>query len=202
MTNSLRGMTLMADQTPPSLLERLRQEPIESDSWRRLLELYAPWLESWLGRLTHLSSGDRDEVIRGVLLLLAREADAGQHNGRPGGFRAWFRKTFVDCLREHVRKQSVGIDGLEEQLDQLADPVSELSRTWDHEHHTHVVSRLIERGKKLFTAYTWEAFRRTVLVGQTPSQAGAEMKVTALAVMQARARVLAWMRKEAEDLLA
>ncbi len=191
----------MADQTPPSLLERLRQEPIASDSWRRFLELYAPWLESWLGRLTQLASGDRDEVIRGVLLRLSREADAGQHNERPGEFRAWFRKTFVDCLREHVRKKSVGIDGLEGQLDQLADPISELSRMWDHEHHTHVVSQLIERGKKCFTPYTWEAFRRTVLVGQTPSQAGAEMKVTALAVMQARARVLAWMRKEAEDLL-
>jgi RNA polymerase sigma-70 factor, ECF subfamily len=201
MTSSLRGKTLMADQTPPSLLERLRQEPNASDSWRRFLELYAPWLESWLGRLTPLPSGDRDEVIRSILLLLAREADAGQHIDRPGGFRAWFRKTFVDCLREHVRKNSVGIDGLDEQLDHLADPLSELSRTWDHEHHTHVVSQLIERGKKRFTAYTWEAFRRTVLVGQTPTQAGAEMKVTALAVMQARARVLAWMRKEAEDLL-
>ena len=43
--------------------------------------------------------------------------------------------------------------------------------------------------------------RRTVLVGQTPSHAGADMKVTSLAVMQARARVLAWMRQEAEDLL-
>ena len=62
--------------------------------------------------------------------------------------------------------------------------------------------QLLERARKRFTAYTWEAFRRTVLIGQTPSHAGAEMKVTSLAVMQARARVLAWMRQEAEDLLA
>ena len=84
----------------------------------------------------------------------------------------------------------------------LIEPGSTLSQAWEQAHQAHVVGQLLERGRKRFTAYTWEAFRRTVLVGQTPSHAGADMKVTSLAVMQARARVLAWMRQEAEDLLA
>jgi len=200
----------MADPTPSILLERLRQQPIDSASWRRFVELYAAWLGEWVVRLARPSAGglpalageqDQEEVVRNVLLRISREADAVGSNGRPGGFRASLRKAFVDYLRDHVRKKGATIEGLDEQLVQLLEPGSTLSQAWDQAHQAHVVGQLLERGRKRFTAYTWEAFRRTVLVGQTPSQAGAEMKVTSLAVMQARARVLAWMRQEAEELL-
>ena len=195
----------MADPTP-LLLERLRQQPVESDAWRRFVELYATWLGTWVDRIIRLAGGeaaeqDQEDVVRDVLYLMAREADAGRTNGRPGGFRVLLRQTFVECLREHVRKKDAKLDGLGEQLVQLLEPGSSLNQSWDQEHQAHVVGQLLERGRKRFTAYTWEAFRRTVLVGQTPSHAGAEMKVTSLAVMQARARVLTWMRQEAEDLL-
>src|SRR5262249_55495622 len=200
-----RGDELIADPPPPSLLERLRQQPVQSDSWRRFVELYAVWLGTWLVRLAGKSSlaaeQDQEAVVRNVLLRMAREADTGQTNGRPGGFRACLRKTFVDCLREHIRKKGATIGGLAELLTQRTEPGSVVSPGWDQDPHAYVVGQLLERGRKRFTAYTWEAFRRTVLAGQTPGQAGAEMKVTSLAVMQARARVLAWLRHEAEDLL-
>jgi hypothetical protein len=201
----------MADPTPPILLERLRQQPVDSNAWRRFVELYAAWLGAWIVRMarplgneatTVAGEQDQEEVVRTVLLLISREVDTGRANGRAGGFRALLRKSFADCLRDHVRKKGVKVVGLEEQLTQLLEPGSPLNQTWDQEHQALVVGQLLERGRKRFTAYTWEAFRRTVLIGQTPSHAGAEMKVTSLAVMQARARVLAWMRQEAEDLLA
>src|SRR5947209_2553668 len=189
----------MADPTLPSLLERLRQQPLDSDSWRRFVELYAAWLGAWVVQLARPAAGgsaalageqDQEEVVRNVLLLISREADAARSNGRPGGFRASLRKAFVDCLRDHVRKKGAPVEGLDEQLVQLIEPRSTLSQAWEQAHQAHVVGQLLERGRKRFTAFSWEAFRRTVLVGQTPSQAGAETKVTSLAVMQARARVL------------
>src|SRR5262249_50741491 len=177
----------MADPTPPSLLERLRQQPVESNSWRRFVELYAVWLGTWLVRLAGKSSlaaeQDQEAVGRNVLLRMAREADTGQTNGRPGGFRAWLRKTFVDCLREYIKKKGATIGGLDELLTQLIEPGSVLSTRWDQEHHAYVVGQLLERGRKRFTADTWEAFRRTVLAGQTPAQAAAAMKATSLALL-------------------
>src|SRR5205823_103315 len=126
----------MADATPPLLLERLRQQPVDSDSWRRFVELYATWLGGWVVRVARAAGDstanlvgeqDQEEVVRQVLLLISREADAGQSNG----FRAALRKTFVDCLRDHLRKKGTTVDGLEEQLAQLSEPWSTLSQTWD-----------------------------------------------------------------------
>src|SRR5437899_879603 len=106
----------MADPTPSILLERLRQQPVDSDAWRRFVELYAAWLGAWVVRMARFLGGeataltgeqDQEEVVRQVLLLISREAEVGRSSGRPGGFRASLRKTFVDCLRDHVRKKGV-----------------------------------------------------------------------------------------------
>src|SRR5437773_279305 len=138
----------MADPTSPSLLERLRQQPIDSASWRRFVELYAAWLGAWVVRLARPAAGgspvlageqDQEEVVRNVLLLISREADAVGSNGRPGGFRASLRKTFVDCLRDHIRKKGATVESLDQQLAQLIEPGSTLSQAFDQEHQAHVV---------------------------------------------------------------
>src|SRR5205823_3283301 len=105
----------MADPTPPILLERLRQQPVDSDTWRRFVELYAAWLGVWVVRMARLAGGgattlageqDEEEVARNVLLLISRETDAGRSIGRPGGLRgappthfvAWMRQEAEDLL--------------------------------------------------------------------------------------------------------
>src|SRR5437879_1900572 len=80
------GDDLMADPTPPILLERLRQQPVDSDSWRRFVELYAAWLGAWVVRLARPLAGgpatlageqDQEEVVGNVLLRISREVDTG-----------------------------------------------------------------------------------------------------------------------------
>ena len=37
-------------QTPPSLLQRLRETPDDADAWRRFDAIYRPLLSGWLRR--------------------------------------------------------------------------------------------------------------------------------------------------------
>lgn len=192
---------MMTDR-PPSLLEQLRQQP-GGDAWKRFVELYTGWLESWVWRLAHLPVGDPTAaaLVRSVLVVVCREFPAFLQNGRPGSFRVWLRKVLVACLRDHLKKRRDATTGLETLLDQLEDPLSDLSRQWDQEHHGCVIGRLLEMGQRRFPPYAWEAFRRTVLVGQVPSQAAAELRVSPSAVLLAQSRILAWLRREADALI-
>jgi RNA polymerase sigma factor (sigma-70 family) len=194
----------MTDPTPLSLLERLSQQPFDDSSWRRFVDLYTVWLESWLGRLAHLPPGHPDsaDILQSVFAVVCRKMASFQHNGRPGAFRAWLRSILVNCLREHQKRQqrAAAVD-LAPLLDQLADPDSELSRQWDREHHAHVVQRLLERGRQHFTPYAWEVFRRTVLAEEPAARVATDLGVSVNAILVAKARVLRWLRSEAEDLL-
>src|SRR5947209_8471490 len=118
----------MSDTTLPSLLERLRCEPHDGDSWRRLVELYTGWLRGWLWRLARLPADgpDTEEILQSVFVVLFRELRDFRHNGRPGAFRAWLRRVLVNCLRDHQRKGRHFAGGDPGPLlDQLEDPHSD-----------------------------------------------------------------------------
>src|SRR5262245_60317412 len=153
--------------TPVSLLERLRLCPDEA-SWQRLVQLYTPWIQSWL-RSQGLAGGDVDDLAQEVMLVLVRELPHFRHDLRRGAFRRWLRGIILNRLRAfwRARKDSPA----PATLNQLADPQSELSRTWDREHNAHVVRRLLELLEADFEPGTWQAFRLVVLEGKSSPEA-------------------------------
>jgi RNA polymerase sigma-70 factor, ECF subfamily len=193
----------MSESTPLSLLDRLRRQPDDGEGWRRLLDLYSGWLEGWVRRLAHLSPEDPDaaEVVQNSFGIVARELPRFEHNGRTGAFRAWLKQILVNCLRDWQRQRRRVAGESDVLLDQLADPASDLSRQWDQEHQAHVIDQLFERGRRHFTAYAWQVFERTVLDEVPAPQAAADLGVTVNAVLLAKSRVLAWLRREGGELL-
>ncbi len=192
----------MTSPSPPTLLERLRRRPDGGALWGRFVDLYALWLEEWLRRAAGLPEGslDAEEVLRSILVALCREYPRLRGRARPGEFRVWLRATLVRCVREH-RERHGAASGPDRVLDQLADAQSDFSRGWDEDHDPHVAARLLERGERCFPPYTWEVFRRTVLGGQPASRVAVELKASTPAVLLARSRVLAWLRRESAGLL-
>ena len=77
------------DQTPHSLLERLRRQPDEA-SWRQLVDLYTPLLRAWFQQ-QHVSAADADDLVQEVLAVIVREMPAFRHNNQRGAFRRWLR---------------------------------------------------------------------------------------------------------------
>ncbi len=190
--------------TSATLLERLRDRA-DADAWKRLVDLYAPLLSTWL-RHHGLQVADVDDLVQEVLLTVAREAPRFEHSGRPGAFRHWLRNILANRLREfwrgrRLRPVATGDSDFVELLDRLQDPDSGISHLWDQEHDQHIVRRLLAMIEPQFAPSTWQAFRRVVLEGARPDAVAAELGLTVNAVFIAKSRVLQRLRQEAGEFL-
>jgi RNA polymerase sigma factor (sigma-70 family) len=190
-------------ETSVSLLERLRNGN-DPGSWQRLVDLYTPLIRGWLSRYG-LQDTDVDDLVQEVLTVLPRELPAFEHR-RAGAFRSWLRIMTVNRLRNfwrarQARPAAIGGSDLNQVLDQLEDPHSDLTRLWDHEHDQHVVRRCLELIEPEFATSTWEAFRRVTLDGTNVDAVAADLGLTPNAVFIAKSRVLSRLRQEVRGLV-
>lgn len=181
--------------TSASLLERLRADPNPA-GWRQFLDLYTPLIRTWLSR-HFLQAADADDLTQQVLTVVVRKLPAFRHSGRRGAFRAWLRAITVNALRSFWRSRPEPAPrGFDDLLDRLQDPASELSLQWDREHDEHVTGCALRLIEPEFKATTWQAFRRLVLDESDPEAVAAELGLSINAVLIAKSRVLARLRRE------
>lgn len=189
------------NDTPLSLLDRLRCQPHDQPSWRHLAMLYAPLIRRWL--LQHdTPEADADDLAQDVLLVLARDLGGFDHNGRTGAFRLWVRSITANRLRGYWRaRRSGSLNGLDDRLAQLEDPDSALGRIWDREHDEFIVRRLMERIEPEFAPSTWKSFRLLVLEERSPADVAEGLGLSVNAVLIAKSRVLRRLRQEGRGLI-
>jgi RNA polymerase sigma-70 factor, ECF subfamily len=191
--------------TSVSLLERLRSAEPDDPHWRRLHDIYEPWIQGWLARVPELGTESHD-VAQEVLMVVVRELPKFNRQ-RDGSFRRWLGIVVANQLRSHWKRQkrrpSLGLDNAagNEFVEQLADPTSALSREWDRQHDQFVLDRLMTTVRADFTATTWEAFRRCALDGEATAAVATDLGVTVNAVLVAKSRVLKRLREEAAGLV-
>jgi RNA polymerase sigma-70 factor, ECF subfamily len=188
-------------ETSFSLLERLRLSS-DSAAWQRLVELYTPYIQSWLRR-QNVQPADVEDLTQEVLRSVVAALPNFQHDLRRGAFRRWLRTITVNHLRGfwRARRPRTLSEENEQFLDRLEDPASDLSRLWDEEHDRHVVRRLLELIQSDFEPTTWRAFQLVVLEGRSASEAAAELGISANAARIAKSRVLARLRQESDGLI-
>lgn len=191
-------------ETSISLLDRVRLDS-DTESWQRLAAIYEPVLHAWLRRY-ELQMPDADDLVQEVLLVVCREVSRFEHSGRPGAFRSWLRTILVNRLRDFWRSRgrrpnAAGGSGFLEELDQLEDPNSALSRVWDRQHDEYVMRQALEHSKSKFTTNTWHAFQRVALDGLKATDVAAELGISVNAVLIAKSRVLGHLKRETRDLI-
>jgi RNA polymerase sigma factor (sigma-70 family) len=191
----------IAVDTSTSLLERLCDGPNPA-GWRELVDLYTPLIRTWLNR-HFLQAADADDLTQQVLTVVIRKLPAFRHSGRTGAFRAWLRGITVNTLRSFRRSRSeqTASGGFDDLLDQLQDPASELSRQWNREHDEHVTRSALQVIRPEFKPATWLAFHRLVLDECDPGTVAAELGLSVNAVLIAKSRVLARLRRELSGLI-
>lgn len=194
----------MVNETSLSLLDRARDHA-NDESWRHLESVYAPLLRSWLLRF-EFAAMDADDLVQEVLLTVSRELPRFKHSGRAGAFRNWLRTILVHRVRDFWRSRNYrpsvsGGSTWMEQLQQLEDDASDVSREWNLEHDRHVMARLLEHVRPRFEPKTWEAFRRQMFDGQRADAVAAELQMPLNSVYVARSRVLSMLRREAAELI-
>jgi RNA polymerase sigma-70 factor (ECF subfamily) len=187
------------DDTSRSLLERVR-DSANVESWRRLVDLYTPWLHRWLRRC-QIPEADRDDFVQEVLVVVAKEVGEFELGERRGAFRNWLRTILFNRLRHYWRQQQTRpIVGAADILTALEDPRGEFDQIWDREHDEYVTRRLLDLIEPEFMPATWRAFRRQVVDECSASSVADELGLTANAVLIAKSRVLRRLREEARGL--
>jgi RNA polymerase sigma-70 factor (ECF subfamily) len=191
------------DTTSASLLDRLRTADPSHPDWRRLHDLYIPFMRKWLAQCMDLA-GEADDLAQEVFLVVVRELPAFRRQ-RDGSFRAWLRAVTVNRVRTHRRArvpQPVGgLDAADRFLTELGDPGSDLSRRFDQEHDRHVFQRLLAIVRPDFEPKTWEAFSLFAIDDRPVADVAAATGLTDNAVMLAKSRVLRRLRQEAAGLI-
>lgn len=186
--------------TPVSLLQRIQKRPDDQAAWRRLVDLYQPFIRNWLVRDPSLC-GQVDDLTADVLHTLVKALPRFERR-RDGSFRRWLRTVTLNRVLTHRRVAArLPVADSESWLAQLADPAAELSRQWDREHDRHVLTRLLELVAGDFDAQTFRAFELHGREGRSAEDVAAQLGMTVTAVFSAKARVLRRLREEAAGLI-
>lgn len=191
-------------ETSLSLLDELQRQPSDV-SWQRLVELYSPLIRRWL-IARGIAAQDADDIVQEVLVVVFRKLPQFRREPRVGAFRRWLLNITVNCVREfwrskRLRGPGLGGESLQQVLQALEDPHSDLSRLWEVEHDQHVTRVLLAQIRPQFEARTWEAFERVALAGQPPSQVAAALGISTNAVFIAKSRVLTQLRQAGAGVL-
>jgi len=195
---------LIVVETSLSLLDRMKERP-EPEDWKRLVDLYTPLLQKWLGRCS-LQPSDVEDLIQEVFSSVIQDLPHFQHDQRRGAFRRWLKQIVIHRLLNLLRTQrkqavATGDSDMASILEQVQDPQSDLSLIWDEEHDRHIAGRLLEMVQREFSGTTAESFRRVVLQGASASAVAKELGISQALVWQAKCRVLRRLRQEAAGLL-
>jgi RNA polymerase sigma-70 factor (ECF subfamily) len=193
------------DLTSVSLLDRLKSAEPDDPQWRRLHDIYEPWILRWLTRAPELGDEAHD-IAQEVLIVLVKELPAFSRQ-RDGSFRRWLGNILLNRVRTHWKQRKrrplagLGGESGEAFAEQLADPASALSRAWDQEHDQFVLQRLMTAVQHDFNKNTWEAFRRCTIEGESPTAVAASLGMTVNAVLTGKSRILRRLREEAAGLI-
>lgn len=187
-----------------SLLQRARDSG-DRAAWQKLVEVYSPLLRQWLQQY-QVQAADAEDLLQEVLQVVLRELPNLQPGERPGAFRSWLRKVLVNRLRNYWRQRdyrpiATGSSSVREQLNQLEEETSELSRLWSEEHDRLVMARVLELVRPRFQEKTWEAFRRQMVLGERADAVASALDMPISSVYVARSRVMAALRQESQGLL-
>ncbi len=110
--------------------------------------MYQPFIEKLVAGYPTLAS-HADDVTQEVMLVLMRELPVFQRQ-RTGSFRTWLRQVTVNQLRMALRRlrrtgeSKKQADSTYAQVEQLADPLSLVSKQWDEEHDRVVMRRVFD----------------------------------------------------------
>jgi RNA polymerase sigma-70 factor (ECF subfamily) len=185
----------MVDQTPVSLLQRLR-DPADRNSWGEFVTLYEPLLLSYV-RKRGLADHDAEDVVQGIFISLLRKLPRFELDRSKGRFRTWLWQVaynaVVDWARARRRVQKA--EDKRRQTYEEEAPVKPDS-DWDTLHRQRIAQFVMDKVRGQTVAKTWTCFEEHLLKGRPGAEVGAQLGLPANTVYVNAARVLARIREQ------
>lgn len=188
--------------TSASLIRRVQKN--DRSAWERLSVVYGPVVYEW-ARQHGLQPQDAADVMQDVFQTLTR--NVGKFDLERGtSFRGWLWTVTRNKVNDHYRKQADrtqaegGTEALH-RLNQMAEapPISDsdIARS----ESSGVYRRAMDLIKTDFEPQTWQAFWRTVVNREKPTEVAADLGISKWTVYKARSRVMQRLREEFADLM-
>jgi RNA polymerase sigma-70 factor (ECF subfamily) len=186
------------DQTPVSLLEKLRRRP-DPESWGRFVQLYTPLLFLWAGRLG-LQDEDAADVVQEVFLILLEKLPEFQYDPRQR-FRGWLWTLTRNKCRDFWRRRAAQPRAASPDcLARMANP--EVGEDPDEAEYRHyLVARALHLMQTEFSSNLWRACWEHVVAGRSAAEVAAELGIAEGTVYVAKSRVVSRLRQELDGLL-
>lgn len=185
--------------TSTSLLDRAKAR--DPEAWRKLVDLYGPFVYGWCRRWG-IEPGDARDLVQEVFRAVAAGIDRFRHDQPGASFRGWLWTIALNAARKYSnargrRPEAVGGTDLQMQLAQLPAPSEDATDAGAPAGEAAAcMRRALEMIRGDFQAPTWQAFWRTAVDGESPAGIAQQLGLSAGAVRQARYRVLARLREE------
>ena len=185
--------------TSPSLLRRLRDAPSDQSAWREFVGRYQPQLVAWCQRWG-LQAADAEDVCQNVLVRLAAKMRSLSYDPAQS-FRGWLytlaRHAWSDFVSEqkkrtHVPDPTIALQSIEAR----ADLETRLAEVFDLE----LLEEATARIRRRIEEKTWEAFRRTAMLGEPAATAAAALGMPIASVFKAKSNVQKLLQEELQKL--
>jgi RNA polymerase sigma factor (sigma-70 family) len=184
-------------RTPPSLLERLREDPADQDAWTEFIRRYRPRVYAWCTE-RGLQPSDAEDVTQNVFLKLTETMRLFRYDPSRS-FRAWLKTVtrnaaadFLEGLRQHLRTVDIHAAGLIDSVEARVDLARRLEAVFDQEVVEMAMGRVRERVKEA----TWEAFRLAAEQGKSAAETAALLGKPVAHVFVAKHRVQKMLEEE------
>ncbi|MCA9119837.1 MAG: sigma-70 family RNA polymerase sigma factor [Planctomycetaceae bacterium] len=191
-----------SSSTSLTLLSRVRAA--EPAAWERLTQLYGPVVYRW-ARRAGLQPHDASDVMQDVFHAVTTNIGKFERQGDGGGFRGWLWTISRNKIRDHFRHlkgraQATGGTAALDQIHQLPDAPPGLNSESGIIEMGNLRRRAMELVRGDFEERTWQAFWRSAVEGDSPSDIACDLGISVWTVYKARSRVLNRLRQELEGL--
>ena len=177
-----------------SLLNGVQQ--MDSESWSRLVNTFAPIVYLWC-RTAGVQSSDSPDIVQNVFASVARGIGSFQRQKEQGSFRSWLATITRNQIRDYFRrsqKQAPAAGGTEA-WDRLKQFPEELDSTITPDNVDGAINRrVMDSVEAEFEPKTWQAFWQTVVEGKSTADAAESTGLSSASVYQAKSRVLRRLR--------
>ena len=187
-----------SSQTSQSLLNQLRHQPSDSDSWNRFVGIYQSKITNWcIG--WGLQRSDAEDVAQNVLLAMSKKMKDFKYDPN-GRFRAWLKTVsygaWVDYVKSKNRQPSgTGADDMHEIL-AAAHTRDEFVANMDEECHQEMMQPAMLIVRRRVKEHNWQAFHRTVFEEIPGVQVAKDLNMAVTAVYKARGRIKQMLAEE------
>jgi RNA polymerase sigma factor (sigma-70 family) len=194
-----------SDDTSPTLLGRVGQEPSDQAAWEAFVGRYGPRIRGWCPH-RGLQPADAEDVAQDVLLRLARALKTFTYDPSRT-FRGWLRQVTQHALSDFFaeRKRRPGTGSGDDQVLAVLETVQardELLAYLEQDFAREVVGRACMTVRARVEPKTWEAFRLAACEGRPGEEVAAMLGMNVTAVFKAKSRILGFIREEVARLEA